>query len=81
MLGFFRPKYENAPIIPICDMLIPMPPTPTNETKCTTCGKYSLYEKRDKYLITKDNEVYDAVDCMRCGCQNILAKREKRMPI
>lgn len=54
------------------------------KTKCTVCGKRFAPQKESVYLIngsaaTLDILVraknYDAVDCPRCGCQQVLKIR------
>ena len=52
------------------------------KTKCSVCGKRFMPDKESVYLasegisvvdvFTKVKRVYDATDCPRCGCQQLL---------
>lgn len=53
--------------------------------KCKVCSRRFKLNKRNKYLIEKSGgllacalpkEIYEAFDCPRCGCQNIVNIRE-----
>lgn len=54
--------------------------------KCKVCGKRLRLRKSDRYEIKKiptglnclveDVKVFEAFDCQRCGCQNIVGVRE-----
>ena len=57
--------------------------------KCKVCGKHMNLNKKNKYEIVKDRYeileptkgfvsqiIYEAFDCPRCGCQNIVNVRE-----
>lgn len=53
--------------------------------KCKVCSRKFKLNKRNKYLIEKSGgllacalpkEIYEAFDCPRCGCQNIVNIRE-----
>ena len=53
--------------------------------KCKVCSRRFKLNKRNKYLIEKSGgllacalpkEIYEAFDCPRCGCQNIVNVRE-----
>ena len=56
-----------------------------NEKKCDVCRTPLELDKEIIYLVentnffTKERCVYDAVDCVKCGCQNILKERKKRV--
>lgn len=56
-----------------------------DEKKCSVCGTPLDLSKDKTYLVkienffTKECCVYDAVDCGKCGCQNILKERKKRV--
>lgn len=51
--------------------------------RCNVCGELLVLDKERIYLVentnffTKECCVYDAVDCVKCGCQNILKERKK----
>lgn len=51
---------------------------------CDVCGNALVLEKEHIYMVTENkgissvlspNEIYDATDCPKCGCQNILKRR------
>lgn len=53
--------------------------------KCKACSRRFKLNKRNKYLIEKSGgllacalpeEIYEAFDCPRCGCQNIVNIRK-----
>lgn len=50
--------------------------------KCKVCGKHMNLNKKDRYEIVKPRKgfispiIYEAFDCRRCGCQNIVNVRE-----
>lgn len=56
-----------------------------NEKKCDVCGALLNLNKDKIYLVKTVNfitkgEVYsDAIDCEKCGCQNILKERRMRV--
>lgn len=56
-----------------------------NEKKCNACGALLDLNKDKTYLVKETNfftkeEVYsDAIDCEKCGCQNILKERKMRV--
>lgn len=51
------------------------------ERKCDVCGALLDLNKDKTYLVktvnffTKEERYSDAVDCEKCGCQNILKER------
>ena len=55
------------------------------KTKCSVCGKRFMPDKEFVYLasegvsvvdaFTRVKRVYDATDCPRCGCQQLLKIR------
>lgn len=48
-------------------------------TRCKVCGKRLNFDKTKRYEINKSpvvSKVYEAFDCERCGCQNIVNIRE-----
>lgn len=50
--------------------------------KCVVCGHRFEIEIDKKYVVKIQEGLinktyYDAVDCPRCGCQNIIWKREE----
>lgn len=53
--------------------------------RCNVCGEPLVLDKEKIYLVestiffTKERCVYDAVDCEKCGCQNVLKERKKRV--
>ncbi len=57
--------------------------------KCKRCNKRFKLKKEDRYEVNKDsgiagvfsqiNQVYECFDCPRCGCQNIVGIREKKV--
>lgn len=55
-----------------------------NERKCDVCGalldlnKDKIYLVKAVNFITKEEMYSDAVDCEKCGCQNILKERKIR---
>ena len=52
-----------------------------NETKCSVCGEPLALDKEKTYLVkdvnffTRKEITFDAIDCEKCGCQNILKAR------
>lgn len=56
-----------------------------NEKKCDVCGALLNLNKDKIYLVKTENlfakgEVYsDAIDCEKCGCQNVLKERKMRV--
>ena len=57
--------------------------------KCRACGRRMQLKKEQMYLVPKDNkslvtvfneqyQAYEAFDCPRCGCQNLVGVRELR---
>lgn len=53
--------------------------------KCKVCSRRFKLNKRNKYLVEKSGglvawalpeEIYEAFDCPRCGCQNIVNVRK-----
>lgn len=53
--------------------------------KCKVCGKWFILSAENKYTIPKRNienmivglySCYEAFDCPKCGCQNIVNIRE-----
>jgi predicted RNA-binding Zn-ribbon protein involved in translation (DUF1610 family) len=62
----------------------------TLKKKCTACGQRFAPDKAAIYTarkpqgffegITAPVEMYDAMDCPRCGCQNALAVRMPKVP-
>ena len=55
-----------------------------NEKKCDVCGALLDLNKDKTYLVkrvnffTKEEMYSDAVDCEKCGCQNVLKERKMR---
>ncbi len=55
-----------------------------NEKKCDVCGAQLDLNKDKTYLVktvnffTKQEMYSDAVDCEKCGCQNVLKERKVR---
>lgn len=58
------------------------------KTTCEVCGNDLVLEKERVYTATESgglaatlflNTMYDAADCPKCGCQNILCKRLPRI--
>ncbi len=57
--------------------------------ECKVCGtrikpaKDEIYAATERLtpmeLLTSKARVFDAIDCPRCGCQNLLAIREPRV--
>lgn len=49
--------------------------------KCTVCRKRFSLRKENVYLVQEESVIFDkyrdAIDCPKCGCQNILATRKK----
>ena len=50
-------------------------------TRCKVCGKRLNFDKAKRYEITKNPateppKTYEAFDCEKCGCQNIVSIRE-----
>ena len=53
---------------------------------CKVCKRRFVANKNDKYLVQKDRSIIDAImtapatyeafDCPKCGCQNIVNVRE-----
>lgn len=47
--------------------------------KCTVCGKRLSLRKENVYLVKEEGTIFnkyrDAIDCSKCGCQNLLAIR------
>lgn len=53
---------------------------------CKVCKKFFIPHKEQKYMVKKRPEgilalttpstIYEAFDCPRCGCQNIVNQRE-----
>lgn len=53
---------------------------------CKVCKRRFVANKNDKYLVQKDRSIidtimtapatYEAFDCPKCGCQNIVNVRE-----
>lgn len=53
---------------------------------CKVCKRRFVANKNDKYLVQKDRSIFDAImtapvtyeafDCPKCGCQNIVNVRE-----
>lgn len=56
-----------------------------DEKKCSVCGTSLQLDKSKTYLVksinflTKEFMYSDAVDCEKCGCQNILKERKMRV--
>ena len=56
-----------------------------DEKKCSVCGTSLPLDKSKIYLVksinflTKECMYSDAVDCEKCGCQNILKERKMRV--
>lgn len=56
-----------------------------NEKECDVCGtlldlnKDKIYLVKTVNFITKGEMYSDAVDCEKCGCQNILKERRMRV--
>ena len=56
------------------------------QTRCKICGKRLNFDKAKRYEITKDPvglqwlteapKTFEAFDCEKCGCQNIVNIRE-----
>ena len=54
--------------------------------KCKVCNKRFKLNKVDKYLavirpvgltcLTERSKIYEAFDCPKCGCQNLVSIRE-----
>ena len=54
--------------------------------KCKVCGKRFALAKENKYeivkeptglgVLTEQTKIYEAFDCPRCGCQNIVNIKE-----
>lgn len=53
--------------------------------KCNVCSRRFELNKRNKYMVEKNEgllasvfskKVYEAFDCPKCGCQNIVNIRE-----
>ncbi len=55
-----------------------------DEKKCSVCGASLPLDKNKTYLVksinflTKECMYSDAIDCEKCGCQNILKERKMR---
>lgn len=57
--------------------------------KCKICGKRFKLIKENRYLateetgvlaaLTKPSKIFEAFDCPRCGCQNIVNIREEEV--
>ena len=55
--------------------------------KCKVCGKRLRLLKENKYeivqkpvgmnVLTQGTKIYEAFDCKKCGCQNIVNIREE----
>ena len=56
-----------------------------DEKRCNVCGAILDLNKDKTYLVrmvnflTKEETYSDAVDCEKCGCQNILKERKMRV--
>ena len=56
-----------------------------DEKKCSVCGTLLNLTKDKTYLVkevgvlTGRCTLYDAIDCEKCGCQNILKERKMRV--
>lgn len=52
-----------------------------SEAKCSVCGEPLVLDKEKTYLVkdvnffTGKKTAFDAIDCEKCGCQNILKAR------
>ena len=55
---------------------------------CDVCGNDLVLEKEHIYTVTENkgissvlspNEIYDATDCPKCGCQNIQSSHAERI--
>ena len=52
-----------------------------DEKKCSVCGASLPLDKNKTYLVksinflTKECMYSDAIDCEKCGCQNILKEK------
>ena len=46
--------------------------------RCKVCGKRLNFDKAKRYEIKKTSitKTYEAFDCEKCGCQNIVNIRE-----
>ena len=55
-----------------------------SEKRCSVCGEPLDLDKGKTYLVeltnflTKEIMYSDAIDCEKCGCQNILKERRQR---
>lgn len=57
--------------------------------KCKVCGKRFKALKENRYeaikrpsginIIVEDSIIYEAFDCPKCGCQNIVNIREEKI--
>ena len=54
-----------------------------SERKCVVCGNNFEIEMDKKYVVKSIEAVmivyYDAIDCPKCGCQNIIWKRLEKV--
>ena len=56
--------------------------------RCKVCGKFMRLKKEDRYeaierpsglnALTEGTVIFEAFDCPKCGCQNIVNVREER---